>query len=150
MKVQIQNIEDVEIAGVSYCTKEDCKPYLETYFSWTAYPLVCKYNTNEMSCGLLTAWHHLPVFTQIETHEDYETFYFVCGEALMLFCDLDGNKPLMETAQIVRVKSGTEVIVAPGKGHFVPVGVTDCFQAVVVAPPQTAPRVNLPDEICGV
>lgn len=150
MDVRIQNITDSKISGVECCVKSQCEPYLETYFDWTAYPLVAKYATNELTCGILTAWHHLPVFNQIETHSDYETFYFVNGEALMLFCDIENGKPVMESAQIARIHAGTEIIVAPGKGHFVPVGVTDSFQAVVFAPAQGAPRIDLPETIRGI
>lgn len=150
MNVKIQNLTEMKIEGVQYCTRKDCTPYLETYFDWTAYPLVSTYQTPEVVIGILTAWHHTPTFDQVEIHEDYETFFFVSGSALMLFCDLENGKPVMETAQIARIEAGTEIVVAPGKAHFVPVGISDVFQAVVVSPRQEAPRTDLPETICGI
>jgi oxalate decarboxylase/phosphoglucose isomerase-like protein (cupin superfamily) len=48
-------------------------------------------------------------------------FYFVSGVALMLFADVKDGQANLETAQIVRIQPGMQIIVTPGKAHFVPV-----------------------------
>ena len=68
----------------------------------------------------------------------------------MLFCDLEQGTPVMESMQLARIEPGTQIIVHAGKGHFVPVAVEDSFDAVVYAPDQQAPRVQLPEVVEGV
>ena len=149
MKIKIQNLKDMQISGVKYCMKEECEPYRETYFDWTAYPMITDMGTRNLVAGFLRAWHHQPRFTQVETHEGMELFYFVEGSCIMLFCDVKDGKAVMESAQLARIDAGTELTIEPGKAHFVPVGITDSFTAVVVSPRQEAPRIDLPEEIIG-
>lgn len=149
MDINIQNLSEMKITGVNYCLEKECKPYKETYFDWVAYPMVNDMKTSEVVCGLLTAWHHVPEFTQVEFHEGEETFFFVEGECIMIFCDLENGKPVMESIQIARIQPGTELHVEAGKAHFVPIPVGDRLRAIVVAPNQEAPRVLLPELVRG-
>lgn len=150
MKVKIQNIRDMQISGVHCCFREECEPYLENYFDWTAYPMIADMEETQLCAGFLRAWRHTPIFRQVETHIGKELFYFVEGSCIMLFCDVKDGCAVMESAQLARIDAGTELLVDAGKAHFVPVGVTDSFTAVVVSPKQDAPRIDLPEEIIGI
>ena len=151
MKLPVKNIEDVKIAGVQVQLPDTADTYKETYFEWTASTLECDMKTSKISGGILRAWHHVPVFSEIETHADSEMFYFIDGTAVMLFVDLKDGKPDMSTAQVVRVKAGTQIIISAGKGHFVMVAEDSVpVQVVVVAPKMDAPRCALPEAVEGV
>lgn len=150
MKIRIQNLRDMQISGVHCCFHEECQPYLEGYFDWTAYPMITDMGDANICAGFLRAWRHTPNFRQVETHSGKELFYFVEGSCVMLFCDVRDGQAVMENAQLARIDAGTELVIDAGKAHFVPVGITDSFTAVVVSPKQEAPRIDLPEEIIGI
>lgn len=126
-------------------------PNREAYFEWSESSLNVKFLTNEVSGGVLQTWKHVPVYREIETHIDAETFYFNSGVALMLFMDFYQGQPNLDTAQVVRIQPGTQLIIPAGKGHFVPVAEGDApLHIVVVSPKMEALRVPLPVEIEGV
>lgn len=150
MKTPIRDIREMKIAGVEVQSYPVENEYIETYFKWVPYHLQAAFAKNETIVGYLKGWHHAPVFTEVETHTDNEVFYFVHGACLMLFCDLEQGTPVMESMQLARIEPGTQIIVHAGKGHFVPVAVEDSFDAVVYAPDQQAPRVQLPEVVEGV
>jgi hypothetical protein len=51
----------------------------------------------------------------------------------------------------VRIQAGTQIIVAAGKGHFVPVAEgPEYVAAVVISPKMAAPRLSLPETVEGV
>jgi oxalate decarboxylase/phosphoglucose isomerase-like protein (cupin superfamily) len=105
----------------------------------------------EISGGALKAWHHVPVFKEVETHIDAEMFYFISGTAIMLFMDVDGGQPELDTAQIVRIQPGTQIIIPEGKRHFVAVAEGDePVEMIVVAPTTDAPRITLPTPVEGI
>ena len=149
MQVKIQDLKDVTISGVNVAFTDTCEAYKEDFFEWTAFPVVTGFNTGNIMSGLLQGWHHTPNFDKIEYHADAEQFYFTEGTALMLFIDIKDGKPAMDTAQIVRIPAGTQLDIAAGKGHFVAVAEGCTFKAVVVSPVQDAPRMDLPEMICG-
>ena len=82
-KVRITDIADTAIKGVTVVTERDFDPYKEDYFVWKATPLVAHFQSSEVSGGVLRAWKHTPVFSELETHDDDEGFFFVAGTALM-------------------------------------------------------------------
>ena len=149
MEVTIQEIGSVSIPGVRVQRYPAQNEYIESYFKWTPYGLDARFASEETILGYLKGWHHAPVFHEVELHADNEVFCFVHGTCIMPFCDIADGKPVMETMQLVRIEPGTQIIVAAGKGHFVPVAEGDFFEAVVYAPAQQAPRVPLPETVCG-
>jgi mannose-6-phosphate isomerase-like protein (cupin superfamily) len=144
-QVPIKNLKPGLVKGVEvYLPSEQAEVYKETYFSWFASPLVAKMNSSNISGGLLKTWHHTPTFTEVETHIEPEMFYFISGTALMLFIDLVEGIPDMDTVQIVRVQSGTQLIISAGKAHFVPVAESnEPVSIIVVSPKVDAPRTSL-------
>jgi mannose-6-phosphate isomerase-like protein (cupin superfamily) len=150
-KIQIQDLQPGLVKGVEVLLPETAPAYEETYFRWAASPLVAQFQKKEVSGGILEAWRHTPVFTEVETHCDSEMFYFLSGEALMLFADLKEGQADLETTQIVRIQPGTQIIIAAGKAHFVPVAADSTpVAAVVVSPKMGAPRVGLAEVVEGV
>lgn len=149
MNVTINDIKNVLISGVKVVFTDTLTPHQETYFEWTSFPIVTEFATNMIMAGFLQAWHHTPNFHEIEYHEDKEVFFFLNGTALMLFIDIKNGKPIMETAQIVRIPAGVQIEIEAQKGHFVAVAEGDVFQAVVYSPVQDAPRIALPDIVCS-
>ncbi len=149
MQVKIQDLKDVTISGVNVAFTDTCEAYKEDFFEWTAFPVVTGFQTGKIMSGLLQGWHHTPNFDKIEYHADAEQFYFTEGTALMLFIDIKDGKPDMDSAQIVRIPAGTQLDIAAGKGHFVAVAEGCTFKAVVISPVQEAPRMDLPEMICG-
>ena len=150
MEIKIKNIADVEIKGVTVAVDTTQGTYKETYFEWTGFPVVSPFKSNDISCGLLQGWRHTPEFNEIEYHEDYEQFYFYQGNCIMLFVDIENEKPVIESAQIVYIPQGTQLDIAPGKGHFVAVANEDTFKALVIAPKQDSPRYSLTETIKGI
>ena len=151
LKVNIQNLTPGVVSGVEVQVPGSINPYRENYFEWAGSSLAATLQTKEISGGVLKAWHHVPIFKQIETHIDAEMFYFVSGVALMLFMDVENGSPMMKTAQVVRVQAGTQIIIPAGKAHFVPVAEGDePVEIVVVAPRMDAPRIDLPDSVEGI
>jgi dTDP-4-dehydrorhamnose 3,5-epimerase-like enzyme len=150
-KIKIQDLTPGLVKGIEVQMPTETAGYTETYFEWTASSLVAKFNTTEISGGILQTWHHVPVFQEVETHIDAEVFYYVSGVALMLFVDLKDGRPNMDSAQIVRIQPGTQLIVPAGKGHFVAVaeGAKPVF-AVIVSPKMYAPRTTLPVSVEGI
>lgn len=149
MNVKIQDLKDVTISGVHVAFTETCEAYKETYFEWTAFPVVTDFKTNKIMAGVLQGWHHTPNFDQIEYHEDAEQFFFTEGTAIMLFVDIIDGKPAMDTVQIVRIPAGVQLDIAAGKGHFVAVAEGCTFKAIVVSPVQEAPRMDLAEMVYG-
>ncbi len=151
MDVKIKDLKTGMVEGVDVQMACTADVHKERYFNWEATTLTAKFNSTDVVGGILNAWHHTPVFSEIETHVDAEMFYFQTGTAIMLFIDVKDGKPDMNSAQMVRIKAGTQIIIAAGKGHFVPVA-ADCepVRIVVVAPPMDAPRMSLTEEIEGI
>jgi mannose-6-phosphate isomerase-like protein (cupin superfamily) len=149
-EVDIQDLKPGLVSGIDVQLPCAADTYKERYFEWTATSVIAKMKTNEISGGVLRAWHHVPFFYEIETHIDAEMFYFISGVALMLFIDLKNGKPDTETAQIVRIRPGTQLSVPAGKGHFVPVAEeSEPICVIVVAPKMDAPRIPLSEPVKG-
>jgi len=151
MNIKITDIADTQISGVRVSLPRDYRKnlYSEDYFTWSGMPIVSAFKTENIMMGILEGWHHTPNFDKIEYHEDKESFYFISGVALMYFVDIRGGKPEIETSQIVRIPAGVELEIEAGKGHFVAVAESDCFSALVTSPVQEAPRIALPEIVCG-
>lgn len=149
MEINIKNIEETKINGVRYYLAKP-ESYKETYFEWTALPLITPFQHSEIMNGILQGWHHTPVFSEIEYHEDYEQFYFFQGDCFMYFVDLQDGTPDLSTSQIVYIPEGTQLDIAPNKGHFIAVADKDTFKAMVTSPKQDAPRIQLAETVKGV
>ena len=148
-EIKVQDLRPGLVPGLTVAMPGD-PAYCEGYFEWTAAPLAPQFHTREVSGGTLKAWKSAPAFTQVETHEDAELFFFLEGTALMPFADLKGGTPDMASVQIVRVPPGTRLVIPAGKAHFVPVAEDDTpVSVVVVAPKMEAPRVALPEAVRG-
>jgi len=149
-QIKIQDLAPKLVPGVEVQMPAVSAPYRESYFEWVGSSLVAKLQANEVSGGVLRAWRHIPVFREIETHIDSEIFYFISGVALMLFIDVKDGQPYCETAQVVRIQPGTQIVIPAGKGHFVPVAEgNEPVEIIVMAPKMDAPRMPLPVEILG-
>jgi oxalate decarboxylase/phosphoglucose isomerase-like protein (cupin superfamily) len=150
-QVMIKNLTKKLISGITVMLPEDGTTYKESFFEWSASVLTSVFNTNEVTGGVLQAWHHTPTFNEIETHVDKEMFYFISGTAIMLFIDVADGKPVMASAQMARILPGTQIIIDAGKGHFVAVAEgSDPICAVVVAPRMDAPRMLLLETVTGI
>ena len=148
--VLIRNWNEVQIPGVRFAHIADQYTYREDYFTCTPMPLKTQIQSDAVVCGILSGWHHTPVFKIWETHADAETFYYFQGTALMPFCDLVDGKPDLSTAVIVRIPAGVQVEVAPRKAHFVAIAEDDKFSCVCYCPDQSADRVDADEAIEGV
>jgi oxalate decarboxylase/phosphoglucose isomerase-like protein (cupin superfamily) len=150
MKIKIQDLKPGMVKGVQVHMPNAVEVYEEKYFKWSKSTLLTKFGISEITGGILTAWHHQPAFNEIEYHNDNETFYFLNGEAIMLFIDIKENEPDMSSAQLVRVKEGTHITISAGKGHFVPVSTGNTpVQIAVVSPEMAAPRIKLAEIVEG-
>jgi mannose-6-phosphate isomerase-like protein (cupin superfamily) len=150
-KVVIQDLRPGLVEGVEVQLPPIQPGYRETYFEWTPSSLVAQFKKPEVSGGVLRAWRHTPVFREIETHVDAEMFYFVSGVALMLFVDVKDGQVDLDTAQIVRVQPGTQLVIEAGKGHFVAVAESEePVEMIVISPKMDAPRMVLAEAVEGV
>ena len=151
MKVSICDSRSASIPGVRFGYIADCDVHRESYFTITPLGLHSTFQSaDNVVCGMLEGWHHVPEFHVLETHKDVETFVYTDGVALMPFCDIVDGKPDLSTAQIVRIEAGTQVEVAAGKGHFVAVAEGDHFRTLVYCPDQAAEWIALTEAIEGV
>lgn len=149
-RIPIQDLTPGLVSGIEVQMNGAVTPYQETYFAWSSSMLTSKFATSEISGGVLKTWHHVPVFHEIETHGDAEMFYFISGVAIMLFMDVQAQQPDLDSAQIVRIQPGTQIIISKGKGHFVAVAEGDTpVEMIVVAPKMEAPRITLPVSVEG-
>lgn len=149
--IKIIDLKPGVVKGVEVLMPNEAAAYKENYFEWTASPFNVKIKKNEVSGGILQAWHHLPIFNEVETHCDNEMFYFLSGVAFMLFADVKDGQADLTTAQIVRIQPGTQIIIATGKAHFVPVAEdSEPVLAVVVSPKMEAPRMSLAETVEGI
>lgn len=150
-QVPIQNLQPGLVKGVTVALPQDFKPSQNHYFEWSSAPLTARFATEDVTGGVLKAWRHEPVFTKAEVHIDDEMFYFLSGTALMMFVDYKDGVPDADTAQIVRIAPGTQLIIEKGKGHYVAVAEgTEPVLAVVVAPPMDAPNTDLSEPVLGI
>lgn len=148
MRVPICDSRTASVSGVRFCHMDDCETYRETYFTCTPLGLHSVFeNADNVVCGILEGWHHVPSFTQLETHKDTETFVYTDGVALMPFCDIVDGEPDYSTAQIIRIEAGTQVEVSAGKAHFVAVAEGRHFRTLVYCPDQPAERICLKEPI---
>lgn len=148
-KIIVQDLKPGLVQGVEASLPgEQPDVYCESYFNWAPSSLVTNMSSNKISGGVLTAWHHTPVFTEVETHVDSEMFFFNSGIALMLFMDIKDGIPDMNSAQIVRIQPGTQLIITAGKAHFVPVAESESpVNIIVVSPKMDAPRLTLSESL---
>jgi hypothetical protein len=150
-EVVIQDLKPDLVKGVAVQLPPAQPGYRETYFEWAPSSLTAQFKSTEVSGGVLRAWRHTPVFREIETHVDAEMFYFVSGLALMLFVDVKDGQADLDTAQIVRVRPGTQLVLTAGKGHFIAVAESEePVEMVVVSPKMAAPRMVLVEAVEGV
>jgi hypothetical protein len=78
-KIKIVDIMPGLISGVTVQMPSTAPVYKENWFEWTATTLQSPIKSNIVVGGILKAWTHTPVFTEMETHIDAEMFYFVSG-----------------------------------------------------------------------
>lgn len=149
--IKMIDIEPGIIKGVHVQMPLNESRYRERYFEWCSSTLIAPMKTNKITGGVLKAWCHTPVFTEVEYHVDVEMFYFISGTALMLFIDIKNGTPDMSTAQIARIKAGTQILISAGKGHFVPVAEgNEPVHIIVVSPSMDAPRIEIFEPIEGI
>ena len=81
----------------------------------------------------------------MEYHVDAEVFYFVSGEGVMLFCNLIEGEAVPDSYIMLHVKPGMQIVVSPGKAHFVPISInkSEPVKAVVISPKMEALMVPL-------
>jgi mannose-6-phosphate isomerase-like protein (cupin superfamily) len=150
-KVLIQNLSPDLVNGIQVQLPDAGEIEKELYFEWSPSNLITQFKTNSISGGLLSSSKSEPIFKEIESHIDAEMFYFISGTAFMLFIDIKNNKPIIGTAQIVRIQQGTQLIIPAGKGHFVPVPEgDDSIEIIVVAPKMGDIKAKLPMPIEGI
>jgi mannose-6-phosphate isomerase-like protein (cupin superfamily) len=149
-KIVIQDLKPGLVEGVEVQLPPTQPGYRETYFEWTPSLLTAQFKSTEVTGGVLRAWRHTPIFQEIETHVDAEMFYFVSGVALMLFVDVKDGQADLDTAQIVRVRPGTQLVLTAGKGHFIAVAESEePVKMIVVSPKMDAPRIGLAEVVEG-
>jgi len=150
-EVPIQDLAHGVVKGIALQMPGEGMVDREEYYEWAPSGLAAVFQTNSVAGGVLISRPHPPRFEKAETHIDAEMFYFRMGTALMLFIDLDGETPIMHTAQVVRVQPGTQMVVPPGKGHYVPVPeYEERLEIIVVAPKMGDILIPLPEPVVGV
>ena len=106
---------------------------------------------DRISGGVVYSYPHAVEFTEVEYHDDYEMYYFCEGRAAILFCDIQSGAAVPGSEQIVTAEPGTQLLIHPGKGHFVPIALDEVpLRFVVVSPKTPAPRASLPEKVTGV
>ena len=150
MKLEIQEISDVQMEGVRVALPGTEGVLRKNHFEWISFALETKETTDRIISGLLEGWHHEVKFTEVEYHINPENFYFYEGTCLMLFADKTEEDEIIEgSLKLVRIHPGTQVEVAAGKCHYVPIPETDTFKAFVFTPIHESLMIDLPEEVTG-
>ncbi len=147
MIIPVKNAGEVWVKGVRFAKGKEGALLAREHFEWTSFPLETALKTNRVVSGLLQGWHRTVEFDTVEYHVDTENFYFLEGECIMPFCDQKNGVPDMDTLQLVRIPAGTQVEVAAGKCHYVPIPLTDTFKAYVFTPLQDSVLLPLPESV---
>ncbi len=139
------------IKGVEVQMSGTAEAYRENWFEWTETSLRSNMKVNTLAGGVLNAWKHTPVFTELEYHQDNEMFYFVQGTAIMPFADINDGEIDMDSVQLVRIPAGTQIVILSNKAHFVPVAQDDTPVRIIVASPvMGAPRLSPKEPVEGI
>jgi hypothetical protein len=150
-KYKIIDIASGVVDGVEVQMPDSVEVYKENWFEWTATSLRSHMKTSELAGGVLRIWKHTPIFAELEYHHDSELFYFAQGTAILPFADMKDGEIDMDSVQLVRVPAGTQIIIKPGKAHFVAVAEDNTPVVIIVASPaMDAPRLSFEEPVVGV
>ena len=150
-QVRIVDLKNGIVPGIEVLLPGERISYHADYFEWLPSTLTVQFQKKFVSGGVLQAWRHAPIFQRIETHPDAELFFFISGVALMLFMEMSKDQPDLESAQIVRIRPGSQIIIPAGKAPYVPVAEDTHFvEMVVISPKMEATCLILPEAIEGI
>ncbi|MCL2057795.1 MAG: cupin domain-containing protein [Oscillospiraceae bacterium] len=151
LEFKVQDINPGSVKGVTVNFICEADAYKENWFEWNASRLTATFGKNNIAGGVLRAWKHVPIFSEMEYHEDTEVFYFISGTAIMPFADIVNGEIDMNSIQVVRICPGTQIAINANKAHFVAVAETgEPVEIVVVAPVMEAPRISLTETVKGI
>ena len=137
-----------QVAGRQVQLPGEAQLEKEAYFEWEPSKLIGEFKTTKIRGGILQSFNNESLFSEVETHIDTELFLFLEGTAIMPFVDLVDGKPVMKSMQIVRILSGTQITIPPGKGHFVPIPEDNTpLKIIVIAPEMGDIMIDLPEPI---
>lgn len=134
--VVIEDIRPDNDYGLIVQMPEEGNVYQDDYFYWKGSLIPACFQTKRISTGTMKTWHRDPVFQKLEFHEDYEKFVFLTGTALFPVADTRDGAVCDESFRVLRVSPGTEVLVPPGKAHFMPIAERDEPVRITVVCPE--------------
>ena len=146
--IKVHDLKEGLVANIRIQLPGEVQIEKEQYFEWEPSNLIAMFNSTAIRGGILRSHGSKVEFDEVETHIDTELFLFLEGTALMPFVDLSDDQPLMDTMQIVRIQSGTQISIPPGKGHYVPVPENDIpLKIIVIAPEMGDISIKLPEPV---
>lgn len=148
MNVNIQELKDGLVRGVKVILPEDMETNALDWYQWTTAEAKASFDSPVVNGIIVKAWKHVPTFQEVEYHGDTETQFFISGDAIMVFLDIENDLPIMESVQVVHIRPGTMIVIEKGKGHFVPVAKDDTPVIIAVTiPPTDFPHILLDEPI---
>ena len=152
MDVKIEEAREAVVKGVKFRFFAKEMPYENENFSWLPQKDDISINSEEIIIGRLTASKAAVVFEKLEYHDDAEVFCYYKGSPIICFCEINENKPLMDSARLVRLNESAVVRIAAGIGHFVPVTTDlDDVEAFVISSSKIKTyNIDLEEKIHGI
>ena len=146
----IRSLGKNTVPGVNVRFLHENEPFKGSYFNWWPDDEGLRFEGGDIRVGHLIAESCEPKITQIEYHGDAETFVYLDGEALVLFCDLKNGNVDLASFSLARILPFTQVCIEKNKGHSVPISLSrNIVNALVIsANPQTW-WVDLLEEVCA-
>lgn len=148
MKVKIEELKPGVVNGVKVQLPNVVTPFDCGYFKWYPSTITGDFKTTEISGGVLETVKKEIEYSQVEYHVDGEIFYFISGECVMLFCDLENGDVVDDSIQLVRISPGTQIEISAGKGHYAPIPINEEKTKVIIACPKLeSPLVCLHEKV---
>ncbi len=148
MKIAIEDLKPGVVSGLKVQMPGVIKPFDGGYFKWYPSDIIASFKTADVSGGVLETFKKEIEYTQVEHHVDGETFYFISGECVMLFCDLENGAVAEDSIRLVRIQPGTQIEIPAGKAHYAPIPTKDeMTQVIVVCPKLESPLVQLQEPV---
>lgn len=148
MKLRIQDIRQAALNSVTVQLPDAVPAEQVGHYKWFPSSITVPFSTTQISGGIVYAYPHAIEFDKVEYHEDYELYSFYQGSAAMILCDIVDGKPVSESIQLIRIEAGTQLLLHPYKGHYVPIALgEEAVRFNVVSPKMAAHYAKLEETV---
>lgn len=148
MKLEIQDARRATLNSVTVQLPNSVPAQQVGHYKWFPSSITASFSTTKISGGIVHAYPHAIEFEKVEYHDDYELYCFYEGSAAMILCDIEDGAPVEGSIQLIRVEAGMQLLLHPGKGHYVPIALgEEAVRFTVVSPKMPAHYAELKEKV---